>query len=92
MIKSIRHKGLGNFYFKGGAKGLNASHLRRIRLFLDHLEVISHPDEMDFPGSGFHPLVGNRQDQYALTINRNWRMVFEWDGEDVINVDLVDYH
>jgi plasmid maintenance system killer protein len=22
----------------------------------------------------------------------NWRLVFEFDGTDVVNVDLVDYH
>lgn len=92
MIRSIRHKALGNFHFKGRPKGLNADHLRRIRLLLDHLEVIESPGEMDFPGSGYHTLTGDRQGQYSLTISRNWRMVFEWDGENVVNVDLVDYH
>ncbi len=23
---------------------------------------------------------------------RNWRMIFEFEGQDVTNVDLVDYH
>lgn len=92
MIKSIRHKALGHYHSKGVSKGLNADHLRRIRLFLDQLDTISSPKEMDFPGSGFHLLIGDRKGQYSLTINRNWRMVFEWDGDNVVNVDLVDYH
>ena len=65
MIKSVRHKALANFHFNGKAKGLNANHLRRIRLFLDHLEVVGSPGEMGFPGSGLHVLAVDRKGQYS---------------------------
>jgi hypothetical protein len=30
--------------------------------------------------------------RYAITISRNWRITFGWDGDDAINVDMEDYH
>jgi proteic killer suppression protein len=30
------------------------------------------------PGNRFHALGGDRKGQYALSINRQWRLCFEW--------------
>jgi proteic killer suppression protein len=30
--------------------------------------------------------------RYAMTVSRNWRLTFAWDGEDAVHVDLEDYH
>jgi len=27
-----------------------------------------------------------------MTVSRNWRLTFGWDGEDAIELDLEDYH
>jgi proteic killer suppression protein len=35
---------------------------------------------------------GDRKGQYAVSVSGNWRIVFEYEGEDATNVDLVDYH
>lgn len=47
---------------------------------------------MDAPGLHLHALKGGRKGQWAVTVNRNWRIVFEFDGENATNVDLLDYH
>ena len=44
------------------------------------------------PGFHLHPLKGERDGQWAVSVSGNWRLVFEFDGEDVTNIDLVDYH
>jgi proteic killer suppression protein len=50
------------------------------------------PSMMDAPGLRFHALVGDRQGQWAVWVSGNWRIVFEFEGENATNVDLVDYH
>jgi proteic killer suppression protein len=31
------------------------------------------------PGNKFHALSGNRKGQYAISINKQWRVCFEWE-------------
>ena len=47
---------------------------------------------MGLPGYRLHPLRGDRKGEWAVAVSGNWRLVFEFEGEDVIGVDLVDYH
>ena len=41
---------------------------------------------------GLHPLVGDRQGQWAMTINGPWRLVFRFRDGNAENVEIVDYH
>ena len=47
---------------------------------------------MNLPGYRLHALHGEREGQWAVWVSGNWRLVFEFDGDDATNVDLVDYH
>jgi proteic killer suppression protein len=47
---------------------------------------------MALPGFRLHPLKGERSGQWAVSVSGNWRVVFRFEGEDVFDVDLVDYH
>ena len=37
-------------------------------------------------------LKGNRQGQFSIRINDQYRICFEWKGEYAYNVEIVDYH
>lgn len=37
-------------------------------------------------------LVGKRDGQYSIRINRRWRICFEWEGRNAYRVEIVDYH
>jgi len=50
------------------------------------------PVEMNLPGFRLHPLKGDRKGQWAVRVSGNWRVVFEFAGENATNLDLVDYH
>ena len=41
---------------------------------------------------GLHPLVGDRQGQWAMTINGPWRLVFRFKDGNAEQVEIVDYH
>ena len=46
---------------------------------------------MNVPGWRFHGLQGSPK-CYAVSVNKNWRLTFGWDGEHADGVDLEDYH
>ena len=44
------------------------------------------------PGNKFHALSGNRKGQYAISINKQWRVCFEWNDGNTYHVEITDYH
>jgi toxin HigB-1 len=56
------------------------------------LNTSTGPAGMNLPGYRLHRLRGDREGQWAVSVSGNWRLVFEFEGEDATNVDLVDYH
>ena len=92
MILRFRHKGLEALFFRRDAGKVTAHHAKRLRLILAALETASVPADMNLSGMRLHPLKGARRGQWAVSVSGNWRVVFEFDGHNVTNVDLVDYH
>jgi proteic killer suppression protein len=92
MIKRFRHKGLARFFETGDTRGINAQHAAWLRILLTSLNTARSSADMNLPGYRLHQLKGERKGQWAVSVSGNWRLVFVFDGEDVTNVDLVDYH
>ena len=44
------------------------------------------------PGNRLETLSGDRDGQYSIRINDQWRICFVWDGGDAYQVEIVDYH
>ncbi|MCP4417058.1 MAG: type II toxin-antitoxin system RelE/ParE family toxin [Chloroflexi bacterium] len=44
------------------------------------------------PNNRLEQLHGQREGQYSIRINRQWRICFEWQNGDASEVDIVDYH
>ena len=62
---------------------------------LDRLEAaVSLKDLAALPGNRFEALVGDRQGQFSIWINDQWRICFEWPKRSPgpVNVEIVDYH
>ncbi len=91
VIKKIKHKGLNRFFEEGDAKGLPARHINKIQAVLAVLDTVSDVKYINIPGGRLHPLKGERKGYWSLTISRNWRITFQFDGEDVTDVTDVDY-
>lgn len=92
MIKSFRHKGLERFFRKNDPRGIQAQHVSRVGRILSLLDEASSPEQLSIPGMFLHPLKGERKGEWAMTVSGNWRITFRFDGEDVIVVNLEDYH
>lgn len=93
MIKSFRHKGLEDFFLRGTMKGIKAEHAKKLRQILAILNVASSLDDIKSAKSlGFHPLSGQRKHEYAVWVNKNWRVTFEFKDGDVYLTNYEDYH
>jgi proteic killer suppression protein len=64
--------------------------LRRILAILD--SAAAPADLQGFPGLRPHRLKGEYAGYWSVTVSGNRRLVFRFEGEDVTDVHLVDYH
>lgn len=94
MIKSFKQKGLENFFTTGSTKGIQAIHKDRLGIILSTLNVMKNLDPLKSPSYRLHPLKGNFKGQWAVTVQANWRITFEFDDvtQNVYIVGYQDYH
>lgn len=92
VIKSFRHKGLERLFYDGTKKGIQPQHAGKLEDILDRLDAAAVVGDMDYPGSGLHPLKGNLKGHWAVKVSGNWRIIFRFENGDADRVDYVDYH
>ena len=95
MIRKFRHKGLRRFFNDprySDKRGIHPKNEARLIAILDALDVIEKAEEMDISGLYFHKLKGSRKNEYSVRVTGNWRITWKMDGENVIDVNLEDYH
>jgi toxin HigB-1 len=92
VIKSFKHSGLKRYFTKGNPKGIPSEMVERVRNRLNALNRAKELRDMNLPGFDFHPLKGDRAGEYAVTVTKNYRIVFRFEGSDAFDVDLEDYH
>lgn len=44
------------------------------------------------PGNRLEKLKGDREGQYSIRINEQWRVCFVWQNGNALEVEIVDYH
>jgi proteic killer suppression protein len=44
------------------------------------------------PGNRLEALVGDREGQYSIRVNDQFRLCFRWTAEGPTDVEMVDYH
>ena len=49
-------------------------------------------DIYNIPGYRFEKLTGDRKGHYSIRINKQYRICFNWDGENAFLVEITDYH
>ena len=60
---------------------------------LEQLHMAGRLDDLRIPpGNRLEKLAGDRQGQWSIRINDQWRVCFVWSGADVQSVEIVDYH
>ncbi len=92
MIRSFRSKALKRYAQSGDRSKLSVTNLRRLDAILARMDGAVVAEDMNIPGWRFHALKGKLAGRYAVDASGNWRVTFGWDGADVVDVDLEDYH
>lgn len=63
------------------------------RLRLDRVHAATSLKDLGtIPGHRLEKLAGDREGQYSIRINDQYRVCFEWKDGDSYNVEVVDYH
>jgi toxin HigB-1 len=63
--------------------------LRKLRM----LDAATGVDDLRTPpGNRLEKLRGDREGQWSIRINDQWRICFRWEDGDAFEVDIVDYH
>ena len=92
VILAFRHRGLERLFEKGDRRRVSPGQVEKIERILARLDEAAAPGDMNLPGFGLHPLKGDLAGYWAVRVSGNWRIVFRFDGGDVRDVDLIDYH
>ncbi len=92
-VDSITHKALRRFFETGTSKGL-VGDVGRLRKMLAFIDAAASLDELSVPPNyGLHPLRGDREGTWSMTITRNWRLTFRInDAGELTEMNLEDYH
>ena len=92
MIKTWRHKGLKKFYDTGSTAGIQAKHSSTLRILLFQLDSAVQAQDMNTPGNGFHTLSGRLKGYFSVKVSANWRLIFQFEKGNAIDIDYLDYH
>lgn len=92
MIKSWKHKGLQRFFETGSAAGINPQHIKRIRDRLRFIDLAETIEDVNVAGYKLHPLQGEREGIWSVTVSGNWRITFEFTAGDAFILNYEDYH
>jgi proteic killer suppression protein len=83
---------LEKFFITGSKKGIQPEHAEKIARILDRLDASVSQADMNLPGYRLHELKGQEAGTWSVTINANWRITFQFEGQDAVVVDYKDYH
>ena len=91
----FRHKGLRQLYEDDTAKGVHPAIADKLRKLLFAIETADGIEQVGrFPGWKLHPLKGELEGFWSLTVTGNWRLIFRYDPRTntASDINLVDYH
>ena len=92
MIRSLKHKGLEKLYLNGDRSKINPEHAAKLLRILDRLDASISANDMNLPSYRLHELKGKERGTWSVWVSGNWRVMFQFDGNDAIRVDYRDYH
>lgn len=88
-MNAKREKIFHRNYSKKFSKDINKLSLRKLRMINRALFI----NDLRVPlGNRLEKLKGDRAGQYRIRINDQFRICFNWSGQNAFNVEIVDYH
>jgi proteic killer suppression protein len=93
MIKSFRDKETERLFSRQYSRHFPANLHRVAWRKLAILDAAEQLEDLRVPpGNRLEKLSGDRQGQYSIRINDQWRICFEWREGNAYKVEIMDYH
>jgi len=93
MIINFKQSWLKIFWDTGRHKKV-PTHLKdRLLRNLDMINSVKEIKDLSSPPSNnLHPLHGDREGQWAISVSGQWRLCFKFKDGDIFEIELVQYH
>ena len=92
MISSFKDKDTQELYENGTSRRFSSI----LRVALRKLDMIAAATQVETlrvpPGNRLEALAGDRNGQWSIRVNDQWRICFRWNGGNAEDVEIVDYH
>ena len=93
VIKSFADKRTAAIFVGYAVRDLPQQIQRRARAKLLAIDAASLLDDLRVPpGNRLEALHGDRQGQFSIRVNDQWRICFVWRDNEAWDVEIVDYH
>ncbi len=93
MIKTFADRRTRDLYLTGKAKRFPPDIAKRAARKLEYVNLAARLDDLKVPpGNRLHALKGDRQGQYSISINDQWRICFRFEDGGAYEVEICDYH
>ncbi len=93
MIKSFKDKETERVYSREGSnklpRDIQQTALRKLRM-VNNSHTLN--DLRIPPANRLEKLTGDREGQFSIRINDQWRICFIWQDGDALEVEIADYH
>lgn len=93
MIRSFRDPEARRIFQRRGSRKIGRDVQRATLRKLTVLDAAETVEDLRIPpGNRLEKLVGDREGQYSIRINDQWRICFRWRDGDAHDVEIADYH
>lgn len=93
MIRSFASTETEQFFSTGKSRRLPPEILKRAAMRLTQLDAATRIEDLRLPPSNrLEALTNDREGQWSIRINDQWRVCFRFKNGDAHDVAIVDYH
>ncbi len=93
VFRTFADKHTQEIYVTGRSRRLPPDITRRARRKLEYVDVASRLEDLKTPpGNKLHRLGKDREGQYAIRVNDQWRVCSRFVDGDAFDVEITDYH
>ncbi len=93
MIKTFRGRETAALFADERVRRIPPAIRQVARRKLVQLDQVSRVEELRVPpGNRLEPLAGDRQGQWSIRVNAQWRICFRFEDGHAWDVEVVDYH
>ena len=93
MIKTFADNETQQLYIKGKSKRLPSDLTKRAIRRLEYINLANNLKDLRVPPiNRLHSLKGDREGQFSISINDQWRICFRFMDGDAYDVEITDYH